>query len=196
MRVDLDWTKYNDNPKKCAFYRQLLERVGRRRGVLSAALSLTFPLNQAAPFSQALTVDGRQADRGQAHPLADFGTATPQYFNTIGIPLVRGRFFSDGDAEGAPLVAIVNESLVRHRFGADDPIAQTMAPVIAGLVLGSIGALALSGVLAGLLFEIRPTDPGTFALGIAVLAAVAALACLAPARRASAVSPLEALRQG
>jgi putative ABC transport system permease protein len=345
MRIDLDWTRYNDDQKKDAFYRRLLEHVERRPGVLTAALSLTIPLNQSAVYSQGLTVEGRQSERGRARPLADFRKATPGYFNTVGVPLVRGRFFSDRDCEGEPIVAIVNESLVRHRFGGEDPISrrvsfdggerwitvvgvvgdvhqygldkapadevylplfqapslggtllvrtagdplalaadirqvvrgldvrqpvvnvrsleqvrddslasrkltagliglfallalavtcagvigvvafhvsqrtheigirmalgadrsglvrmmvlQAMMPVVVGLAIGSFGALALSGALRGLLFEIRPTDPGTFVLGLAVLAGAAALACLAPARRAAAVSPLEALREG
>ena len=91
---------------------------------------------------------------------------------------------------------------IRMALGADRNeligmmFTEAMAPVVAGLGVGFIGAVAVSGALRGLLFEIGPTDPGTFALGLALLACVAGLACLGPARRASAVSPLEALREG
>jgi putative ABC transport system permease protein len=61
-------------------------------------------------------------------------------------------------------------------------------------VLGSVGAFAFSRVMAGLLFGIRPTDAATFAVTGAVLLLIATLACLVPARRASTVDPMVALR--
>ncbi|HJU89493.1 MAG TPA: ABC transporter permease [Gemmatimonadaceae bacterium] len=64
----------------------------------------------------------------------------------------------------------------------------------AGLVVGTIGALALSRLLSGLLFGVAPTDPLTFALVAATLAAVALAASFIPARRASRLDPLVAIR--
>jgi putative ABC transport system permease protein len=66
--------------------------------------------------------------------------------------------------------------------------------VIGGVVLGVAGAFATTRVLAKFLFGVEPTDPATF-LGVAsVLAAIALLAGLIPARRATKVDPLVALR--
>jgi len=64
-----------------------------------------------------------------------------------------------------------------------------------GLVLGGIGAVALSRVLRGLLFGVAPTDPATFAGVVAVLALAALAACWIPARRAASVPPAEVLRE-
>jgi predicted permease len=73
-------------------------------------------------------------------------------------------------------------------------VIQGMRPVAIGLAVGLGGALALSRVLQGLLFEVRATDPLTLA-GVAVLLAlVALLACYLPARRAARIAPMEALR--
>jgi putative ABC transport system permease protein len=66
--------------------------------------------------------------------------------------------------------------------------------VIAGLVAGLLGALALSRLLSSLLFEVRPTDPPTYAAVAIALAAVALLACALPATRAARLDPTEALR--
>jgi len=60
--------------------------------------------------------------------------------------------------------------------------------------LGLAGSLLVSRVISGLLFNVRPTDPATFAIVAAFLAAVAALASLLPAGRASRVDPMVALR--
>jgi len=63
-----------------------------------------------------------------------------------------------------------------------------------GLVLGTLGALALQKVLASLLFDVAPTDPLIFGLVLVLLALVSLLACWWPARRAARVDPLVALR--
>jgi ABC-type antimicrobial peptide transport system permease subunit len=70
------------------------------------------------------------------------------------------------------------------------------ALVIPGVVIGVAGALATTRVLATLLFEIKPNDPATFAGVAALLVVVAIVAGLVPARRASRVDPLVALRVG
>jgi len=67
-------------------------------------------------------------------------------------------------------------------------------PVAAGLAIGGYGALALTRFLQGLLFETHPTDPATLILVSGVLLSVALLACYLPARRASRVDPMTALR--
>jgi putative ABC transport system permease protein len=65
---------------------------------------------------------------------------------------------------------------------------------ITGTALGAAGALALTGVLSGLLFGVSAMDAGTFAAMAVVLIAVTMAACYLPARRASRVDPLTALR--
>jgi ABC-type antimicrobial peptide transport system permease subunit len=69
-----------------------------------------------------------------------------------------------------------------------------MLVAIAGIGVGLAGAIALSRVLAALLYEIEPRDPLTFTAVAVLLSAVALTACLAPARRASRIDPIVALR--
>jgi putative ABC transport system permease protein len=73
-------------------------------------------------------------------------------------------------------------------------VRQGMSIAIAGLVLGVAAALALTRVMTGLLYEVTPTDPATFAAVIGVLAATALAACCGPALKAARVDPLVALR--
>jgi ABC-type antimicrobial peptide transport system permease subunit len=73
-------------------------------------------------------------------------------------------------------------------------LRQGMRLLVIGLVVGFAGALATSRVLRAMLFQVSATDPLTY-FGVALLlAAVAAVACWIPARRASRVDPMEALR--
>lgn len=73
-------------------------------------------------------------------------------------------------------------------------LGESLLVIAGGTVLGLLGALSTTRLLRSLLFEIRPTDPMTFAVAILVLGAVALLAAYIPARRAAGIDPVEALR--
>jgi len=73
-------------------------------------------------------------------------------------------------------------------------VRQGMTMTLIGLALGLIGVFGLSRVIAGLLYGVSPTDPLTFTGVSIVLLMVALLACLIPARRATRVDPIVALR--
>jgi putative ABC transport system permease protein len=94
----------------------------------------------------------------------------------------------------------VSEFAVRMALGATPSsilrlvAAQAVIPIGAGLVMGLGGAVASRGLLGTLVFETSPTDPLTLAAVVAVLLVVAVTACWAPARRATRVDPLDALR--
>ena len=89
---------------------------------------------------------------------------------------------------------------IRMALGADRGritamvLREGMTSVAAGLALGIAGALALSRLVSGLLFGVGPTDIYCYAGSAVVLVAAAAAACFLPARRATAVSPITALR--
>ncbi|MDX1396828.1 MAG: FtsX-like permease family protein, partial [Gemmatimonadota bacterium] len=73
-------------------------------------------------------------------------------------------------------------------------VASGMKLVLAAVALGVVGALALTRLLASLVYGVSTVDPVSFALAGAFLIAVAALACYRPAHRAGKVDPIEALR--
>jgi predicted permease len=340
--VSLDFVRYATPISRQAFYRSVLEKASAEPGAALAALGITAPLDQAAPFLGGFIVEGQAADE-KAVRRVDFKFASPNYFKTIGMTLLSGRAFTDADDAAAPPVAIVNLSMARHNFPDVDPIgrhisvdrgrtwmtivglvndthdyglneapidevyrafAQTsplnatllvrtavdpesfarrvpalvhevdarqpvsrirtlesirshslapprltamlvalfagvaliitaagiagvvsfsvnqrtteigvrmalgaprssvmrmivrqgLTPVTLGLVSGLALALAMTRVVAQMLFGVEATDPMTYAAVIAVLTAVAATACLVPARRAAAIDPMQALR--
>jgi putative ABC transport system permease protein len=73
-------------------------------------------------------------------------------------------------------------------------VGKGMQLVVAGILLGIAGALALTRLMASLLYSVSPTDPATFVVVSFLLATVALIACYVPARRAMRVDPTVALR--
>lgn len=74
-------------------------------------------------------------------------------------------------------------------------LGQGLALTLAGVALGAAAALALGRFLSSMLFGVTPTDPATFAAVSTLLVAVALAACYRPARRATRIDPIEALRE-
>ncbi|HEV3331353.1 MAG TPA: FtsX-like permease family protein, partial [Bryobacteraceae bacterium] len=73
-------------------------------------------------------------------------------------------------------------------------VFEAMKPTLLGVAIGTAGALALAHVLSSLIYSVRPTDPITFLAVAAILIAVAFIASIAPAYRATKVDPMVALR--
>jgi putative ABC transport system permease protein len=73
-------------------------------------------------------------------------------------------------------------------------LRQGMTPVFAGLSAGALAALGIGQYVASLLFQVSPRDPVAFGIAAATLLAVSAAACVIPARRATRVNPIDALR--
>jgi putative ABC transport system permease protein len=127
MQISLNFSKYNDAQKTRAFFNALLERIRMQPGVISAAVAFTFPLNQSAPRNSSFQIEGRPVPDGAPVPLADLRVASPDYFQTVGIPLLRGRTFTAQDHENAMGVALINQTMARHRWGNDDPVGHRVS---------------------------------------------------------------------
>ena len=131
MRISLNWSKYNGNEETLAVLLRTLDKARSEPGVLSAALCSTYPMNQLGitngPFNRGFQIEGRPIPDGELLPQADFRTASTDYFETVRQPLVRGRTFSEGDKDKAPLVAVINQATARHRWGDEDPIGKRVS---------------------------------------------------------------------
>ncbi|HEV2181511.1 MAG TPA: ABC transporter permease [Gemmatimonadaceae bacterium] len=107
-----------------AFYADILERTRAMPGVRSAAL--VDQLSLAAPvWAQAIRVQGQSEDVKHTLPMVDhFQTVTPGYFAAMGIPMLRGRSFTDDDRAGQPPVAVVSQSVAKRFWPREDAIGQ------------------------------------------------------------------------
>jgi putative ABC transport system permease protein len=98
--------------------------VEAKPGVSSAALSSGYPLDQPgmifSPHGEDFEIQGYPLADGAQPQRALVRTASPGYFQTLGIPIEHGRAFTDSDNETAPRVAIISRSLARHRLGQEE----------------------------------------------------------------------------
>jgi putative ABC transport system permease protein len=115
--------RHPESERVVALSRRLLERVRGLPGVESAALASSLPLG-GVEWSSDFTVEGRPDEPG-----IDFARriVSPGYFRTMGVPLLAGRSFGPGDDERGSPVVVVNETLARLHFGAENPVGRRLA---------------------------------------------------------------------
>jgi putative ABC transport system permease protein len=344
FRVSLPNAAYREDHHRIAFFDRLLADLDALPEVASAGAIQSLPMRN--DYYLSFTIRGRPAPQPNEGPSASYRAISPRYTTAMGIPLVRGRLFTERDAEKSPMVAVVDQKFADRYFPGEDPIGQgidigngtdgfyeivgvigdvrqdrldtspsptmyvpyaqggafstmwvvaratgdpaqlpaaarqtvraidanlpaysiTPLPTVIsdsvaqrrfsmlllglfamialflaavglygvvaytvsqrtqeiglrmaigaqrgdvlrmvvgggmklaliGVIVGVAGALALSSLVATMLFEVRRFDPPSYAITAAVLLAVAAVACYVPARRAMGVDPIVALRQ-
>jgi predicted permease len=117
-----------DATKAEQFYQQLTNRVQALPGVQSVSLAQSAPLSYfySPAFAAPVFVEGHEPAQGENPPFVGNNAIGPNFFRTLGVPLLSGREFTDRDREGAPRVAIVNETLVRELFPNTNPIGQRL----------------------------------------------------------------------
>ena len=113
------------NPEQTkADAQELTDKLQGVPGVRSVALSTTIPLQDHDSFP--FNIAGHPALPLNRQPIADFQSVTPGYFDTYGVRLVRGRFFSAGDNANSPQVVVVSEGFVRRYLQGADPLSQRL----------------------------------------------------------------------
>ena len=110
-----------DKARGLAFYEALRSRLGALPGVERVSLATTMPLDIGSGSDMAVDVDGYVPRQGE--PMNVYYTRVgPDYFDTLGVTIVKGRGITSRDAENQPLVAVINETMARRYFQGRDPI--------------------------------------------------------------------------
>jgi putative ABC transport system permease protein len=122
--LDLQLATY-DEARGLVRSEELLARARQLPQVTAAAYTAMLPLGGGGMGLGGVEVDGRQPPDERRGWNMDWDIVTPGYFATMRIPLLRGRDFRDADRQGAPDVAILNETFARHLYGSDDPVGRT-----------------------------------------------------------------------
>jgi putative ABC transport system permease protein len=115
------------------YYRQMLARIEGVPGVMSATAGTGLPLEYTG-FGMPFHIAGRPFANPADRPGAGFQMMTPEYFDTFGVRVVRGRPIDEHDVAGAPRVMMVDEAFVRRYLQGVDPLRQRV--VVEDLIPG------------------------------------------------------------
>jgi putative ABC transport system permease protein len=125
VRFALPAPKYNPQ-RGGQFFEQLLSRLDNQSGLDAVAFGSCPPLSGACNGTTATFPDRPPIPRG-SNPRVGVLWASPRYFETLGIRLVRGRLLTDRDRAGQPKVVVVNETAARVLWKNEDPIGRRLA---------------------------------------------------------------------
>jgi predicted permease len=153
FELTLPDSRYKEDPKRIAFFDQLLPRLQALPGVRSVGTVMGLPLS-GMNFNISFEVAGRPPVPPADQPAMEVRVASPDYFSTVGIPLERGRFYTSDDREGAPQVVVISDSAARQYFPNEDPIGKSIklgwgkgGPARAGgRIVGVVGDVKDSGL--------------------------------------------------
>jgi putative ABC transport system permease protein len=124
--LSVRYDQHDDAAKQRALLERLLPPLRAIPGVRGVSPVV------AVPFAGSAAWDGRPAAEGQslqesaANPMLNMDVVAPDYFETLGIPLLRGRGFTDADREDAPAVVVVSQSAAHHYWPSQDPIGKRL----------------------------------------------------------------------
>jgi putative ABC transport system permease protein len=145
-------TKYQDGGKRKAFFDTLLDKVGHLPGVTQAGF------NDCLPFHwndyEYLCIAGQPVTDVGRLPWMEHQIVSGSYFRTLGIPLLRGRFFDDRDQEGAENVVIINNAIAQRYFPGQDPIGKQLDDL--GAFFGKPRHLT---TIVGVVADVQHADP-------------------------------------
>lgn len=147
--VNLPGSRYSGDGREDAFYARLFEELRAIPGVNAVAASSNLPLTGSSGAS--LVIEGRPFE-GDRPPEVRYGTASDDFFQVMGIPVVKGRAFLPEDANPSVLAVVVTEAAAKRFWGPDDPIGarvrlgpdpssplHTVVGVVGDVILGPKG---------------------------------------------------------
>jgi putative ABC transport system permease protein len=123
FNLSLPPARYASDTQQTAFFDQVLPALAGVPGVRAVAGTSVMPFS-GSWATRSFEVEGYQPPPKQPAPWGDFRIVSPGFFETLRIPLRRGRTLADQDRAGAPLVAVVDDELVRRYWPNDDPIGK------------------------------------------------------------------------
>ncbi len=124
LAVNVPIVSYDRSPDQLvAFYNDVMRRVGALPGVEQAAIGTAVPWRDAGQWFQAqFSAEGYVRANGEEDPRAHFRTVSPGFFAALGVPIIAGRDFNEGDRRGSEKVVIVSQSLAQRMFANQDAV--------------------------------------------------------------------------
>ena len=122
MQLALPERKYPAVEQRLAFYQRIEDRLKANARIEGVTITSNPPMQGG--FLRRLTLDGKPLEQGQQAPNVTMVTVDPRYFETIGLPLIRGRALTDEDGMSGRESAVINQRFAQLHFPNEDPIGR------------------------------------------------------------------------
>ena len=126
MSVTLPSSKYPEIHQQTSFFAALMDRLGALPGVTSVGAVSDLPFGGQGS-TRSFIVEGRPLPRPGEKVDLDYRAASPDYFRTMGIPLMKGRVFTDRDDADSSLVLVINQTMAELIWPNEEPVGQGIA---------------------------------------------------------------------
>jgi putative ABC transport system permease protein len=147
FQISLPRATYVEDERVLQYYQQLTERLAVLPSVQSAAAVQTLPLRGG--YFLSVSMVGRPEPAPGEEPSARYRAVTPDYFSTLGIPVVRGRAFAPQDSATSVPVALIDEAFAQTHFPGENPIGQRLDignGTDGAEIVGIVGNVSYSGL--------------------------------------------------
>jgi putative ABC transport system permease protein len=122
LRLSPSGGNFRQDPQYVAFYQKVIEKLAALPGVEAVGAINTLPLGKGPTLD--FRVEGQPERPVDQWPGANYRNVTPDYFRALRIPIKAGRPFSERDIDGAPLVAMINETAAAREFAGANPVGR------------------------------------------------------------------------
>jgi putative ABC transport system permease protein len=145
--------KYNDARAGLAFYDEVLRRARNVPGVESAAVTDTLPPDRQGD-ADSFEIEGQALPPGEMNPVVSDATVSPEFFQVLGIPLVKGRYFTTHDTADSAPVTVVSQAFARRYFPNREPLGKRIKQSGPGFgnpwreIVGVVGNVKYLGLTA------------------------------------------------
>jgi predicted permease len=167
FNVALPVATYDTWDRTIAFYDRLLERLKAQPATVAAGTTTTLPLKEELDYRLPVSVIGQPPSPNPSGSEAWYRMVSADYFRAMGVPLLRGRFFTEADGPDSPGAVIVNEAFVRKYLPGVDPVGHELEAIQGGFgplgriivkqpaIVGVVGDVKQAGLASG-------TDPAVY----------------------------------
>ena len=126
MQVDLPWYRYQEPAQWATFFRDALETIEAMPGIEQAAATMSLPVFGMRSAYAPVTIEGRPADVVSSLDIHGYQAVTLGYFETMEIPLLSGRHFTERDHADGQQVALINQRMAQHYWPNEDPVGMRL----------------------------------------------------------------------
>jgi predicted permease len=128
LRVTPSRERYRRAEDRAAVANRIASAMREQPGVTSVAFTAAVPLGDDGRMAHGMLIQGRAVGPNDVAPQAEMEIVSGEYFNTIGVPLIKGRTFDEHDRLGTEAVAVISRSLAQRYWRSSDPLGARISP--------------------------------------------------------------------